>query len=51
MNITPGHGTSSGAPGAGAPGNITDWGSSNTYRGGGAGEFGGTGMVIIYAYK
>lgn len=50
-NVPPGHGTASAAPGAGGPGNITDWSTSGTYRGAGAGEYGESGIVIIYAYK
>lgn len=45
------HGTYMGAPGAGGPGNITDWGNNWTSRGHSAGENGGAGAVIVYSYR
>jgi hypothetical protein len=44
------HGIANGAPGAGGPANVTDWGYSHP-RGHSAGEYGNSGLVIIYAYK
>jgi len=39
-----------GAPGAGGPANVTDWGSGQ-YRGHSAGEYGSNGLVIVYSYR
>jgi hypothetical protein len=44
------HGTARSAPGSGGPGNVTDWGYNHP-RGHSAGEYGQSGIVIIYAYK
>ena len=45
------HGIYAGAPGSGGPGNITDWGSAYTNRGHSAGEYGASGLVVVYSYK
>lgn len=39
------------APGSGGPGNVTDWGNSQSGRGHSAGEYGQAGIVIVYSYK
>jgi hypothetical protein len=44
------HGISTGAPGTGGPGNVTDWGYQHP-RGHSAGEYGQAGLVIVYAYR
>lgn len=44
------HSIAPGAPGSGGPGNITDWGFQHP-RGHSPGEYGRSGIVIIYSYK
>lgn len=44
------HGFGGGAPGAGGPANVTDWGFQHP-RGHSAGENGNPGMVVVYSYK
>jgi hypothetical protein len=44
------HGISTGAPGSGGPGNVTDWGYQHP-RGHSTGEYGQPGIVIVYSYR
>lgn len=44
------HGTYTGSPGSGGPGNVTDWGYGHP-RGHSPGEYGQRGIVIVYSYK
>jgi hypothetical protein len=39
------------APGSGGPGNVTDWGNSQSGRGHSTGDSGQGGIVIVYSYR